>query len=144
MGFEGIFRSISALFRFFFFPSLFFILLSFSFFFFSAEQGQITALCRRSGEFHSDPVCTDPVQNLPKQSPLQSGKLLPRVEERLAWDSVVVCFDIPYVVERRSTLRIPKGGVFSTVSEKSGKSTLWTNTGQDWNFQRTLSAIGPY
>ena len=26
----------------------------------------------------------------------------------------------------------------------AGKSTLWTNTGQDWNFQRTLSAIGPY
>ena len=25
-----------------------------------------------------------------------------------------------------------------------GKSTLWTNTGQDRNFQRTLSAIGPY
>ena len=28
--------------------------------------------------------------------------------------------------------------------DPSGKSTLWTNTGQDWNFQRTLSAIGPY
>ena len=27
---------------------------------------------------------------------------------------------------------------------KTGKSTPWTNTGQDWNFQRTLSAIGPY
>ena len=26
----------------------------------------------------------------------------------------------------------------------SGKSTLWTNTGQDCNLQRTLSAIGPY
>ena len=26
----------------------------------------------------------------------------------------------------------------------TGKSTLWTNTGQDRNFQRTLSAIGPY
>ena len=24
------------------------------------------------------------------------------------------------------------------------KSTLWTNTGQDRNFQKTLSAIGPY
>ena len=27
---------------------------------------------------------------------------------------------------------------------RAGKSTLWTDTGQDWNFQRTLSAIGPY
>ena len=26
----------------------------------------------------------------------------------------------------------------------SGKSTLWTNAGQDRNFQRALSAIGPY
>ena len=26
----------------------------------------------------------------------------------------------------------------------TGKSTLWTNAGQDRNFQRTLSAIGPY
>ena len=26
----------------------------------------------------------------------------------------------------------------------SGKSTLWTNTAQDRNFQRTSSAIGPY
>ena len=27
---------------------------------------------------------------------------------------------------------------------KTGKSTLWTNTGQDRNLQRTLRAIGPY
>ena len=27
---------------------------------------------------------------------------------------------------------------------EAGKSTLWTNTGQDWNFQRASSAIGPY
>ena len=26
----------------------------------------------------------------------------------------------------------------------SRKSALWTNAGQDWNFQRSLSAIGPY
>ena len=31
-----------------------------------------------------------------------------------------------------------------TLRKISGKSTLWTNTGQDRNFQRTLRAIGPY
>ena len=33
---------------------------------------------------------------------------------------------------------------FIGARQTSGKSTLWTNTGQDWNFQRTLSVIGPY
>ena len=28
-------------------------------------QGQTTAIYCKNGEFHSDPVCTDPVQNLP-------------------------------------------------------------------------------
>ena len=28
-------------------------------------QGQTTANCCKNGEFHSDPVCTDPVQNFP-------------------------------------------------------------------------------
>ena len=31
-----------------------------------------------------------------------------------------------------------------STTEGAGRSTLWTNTGQDWNFQRTLRAIGPY
>ena len=29
------------------------------------EQGQTTAIYCKNGEFHSDPVCTDPVQNFP-------------------------------------------------------------------------------
>ena len=28
-------------------------------------QGQTTAIYCKNGEFHSDPVCTDPVQNFP-------------------------------------------------------------------------------
>ena len=30
-------------------------------------QGQTTAIYCKNGEFHSDPVCTDPVQNFPKK-----------------------------------------------------------------------------
>ena len=29
-------------------------------------------------------------------------------------------------------------------TNNSGKSTIWTNACQNWNYQRTLSAIGPY
>ena len=29
------------------------------------RQGQTTAIYCKNGEFHSDPVCTDPVQNFP-------------------------------------------------------------------------------
>ena len=39
--------------------------------FFSASpkgQGQTTAIYCKNGEFHSDPVCTDPVQNFPSKS----------------------------------------------------------------------------
>ena len=58
----------------FFFFSLFF----FAFFFFFRfspillGQGQATAIYWENGEFHSDPVCTDPVQNFP--SPKQFGE----------------------------------------------------------------------
>ena len=31
-------------------------------------QGQTTAIYCKNGEFHSDPVCTDPVQNFPINS----------------------------------------------------------------------------
>ena len=31
-------------------------------------QGQTTAIYCKNGEFHSDPVCTDPVQNLPNET----------------------------------------------------------------------------
>ena len=31
-----------------------------------------------------------------------------------------------------------------SVLPKPEKSTLWTNAGQDWNFQKTLSAVGTY
>ena len=55
---------------FFHFSSLFFVFFFFSFFFvflrFSASaQGQTTAIYCKNGEFHSDPVCTDPVRNFP-------------------------------------------------------------------------------
>ena len=33
-------------------------------------QGQTTAICCKNGEFHSDPVCTDPVQNFPSYAEL--------------------------------------------------------------------------
>ena len=37
-------------------------------------QGQTTAIYCKNGEFHSDPVCTDPVQNFPKEfSPCQES-----------------------------------------------------------------------
>ena len=43
------------------------------------------------------------------------------------------------------TPRCPKRPLpYRTCCYSSGKSALWTNTGQDRNFQRTLSAIGPY
>ena len=43
----------------------FFPILTF-FFFVPRGQGQTTAIYCKDGEFHSDPVCTDPVQNFPK------------------------------------------------------------------------------
>ena len=46
--------------RFFRFSSLFFAFLRFL-----LEQGQTTAIYWGNGEFHSDPVCTDPVRNFP-------------------------------------------------------------------------------
>ena len=51
-------------FVFFCFSSLFFVFLCF-FLPILLEQGQTTAIYWESGEFHSDPVCTDPVQNFP-------------------------------------------------------------------------------
>ena len=59
----------SSLFRFFFrFSSLFFAFLRFSSFLpILLEQGQTTAIYWENGEFHSDPVCTDPVRNFPKK-----------------------------------------------------------------------------
>ena len=53
-----------------------------------------------------------------------------------------------FAEKRRSCKkRLPEnknGSGNSNSNQKSGKSTLWTNAGQDQNFQRTLSAIGPY
>ena len=39
-----------------------------SFFFMLLGQEQTTAICWKKGEFHSDPVCTGPVQSFPKYS----------------------------------------------------------------------------
>ena len=61
-------------FSFFFAFSFFFVFLRFSSFFclffvflpILLERGQTTAIYWENGEFHSDPVCTDPVRNFPK------------------------------------------------------------------------------
>ena len=52
---------------FFAFFRIFFAFLRFSSLFSSSAkgQGQTTAIYCKNGEFHSDPVCTDPVQNFP-------------------------------------------------------------------------------
>ena len=50
-------------FVFFRFSSLFFVFLGFSPTL--LEQAQATAIYCENGEFHSDPVCTDPVRNFP-------------------------------------------------------------------------------
>ena len=59
----------SFFFAFFRFSSLFFAFLRFGFSLrFSPillGQEQTTEICWENGEFHSDPVCTDPVQNFP-------------------------------------------------------------------------------
>ena len=50
------------------FPFFFTHFSPFSYAFFSSSpkgQGQTTAIYCKNGEFHSDPVCTDPVQNFP-------------------------------------------------------------------------------
>ena len=51
------------------FSSLFFRLSSLFFFFLLIllGQGQTTAIYWKNGEFHSDPVCTDPVENFPRE-----------------------------------------------------------------------------
>ena len=48
---------------------VFFAFLRFSSLFSSSPkgQGQTTAIYCKNGEFHSDPVCTDPVQNFPRK-----------------------------------------------------------------------------
>ena len=59
-----IFPFFYAVFRFF---THFFVFFRFSSLLSSSPegQGQTTAIYCKNGEFHSDPVCTDPVQNLP-------------------------------------------------------------------------------
>ena len=67
--------AISQFFSFFFGFLRFFVFLRFSSFFFVflrfsptlLGQGQTTAIYWENGEFHSDPVCTDPVRNFPKE-----------------------------------------------------------------------------
>ena len=60
--FLRIFPLFYAFFPFFTHISPFFTLFSAS----PKGQGQTTAIYCKNGEFHSDPVCTDPVQNFPK------------------------------------------------------------------------------
>ena len=51
------------------FPFFFAQFSPFSSLFSASPKGQVqtTAICCKNGEFHSDPVCTDPVQNFPRQ-----------------------------------------------------------------------------
>ena len=63
------------------FSSLFSVFLHFSSFFFafllfSQRIRETTAIYCKNGEFHSDPVCTDPVQNFPSIYLHRSGPLL--------------------------------------------------------------------
>ena len=64
--------------HFFFCFFSFFFAFSFSSLFFRFSSGflliflgqeQTTAIYWKNEEFHSDPVCTDPVQNFPKRNP---------------------------------------------------------------------------
>ena len=61
-GFFSFFFHFFVLFR---FSSFFFVFLRFSSLFFHSARGQgrTTAIYCKNGEFHSDPVCTDPVRN---------------------------------------------------------------------------------
>ena len=51
---------------------------------FALEKGEITAIYWKNGEFHSDPVCTDPVENFPSKVFLRppSGHGRPRLRVR--------------------------------------------------------------
>ena len=59
------FSSLFCAFLRFFCGTLTFFALFFAFLRFILEQGQITAIYWKNGEFHSDPVCIDPVENFP-------------------------------------------------------------------------------
>ena len=48
--------------------SFLFALVFFAFLPVSFVQRKRPAICRKKGEFYSDPVCTDPDQNFPKES----------------------------------------------------------------------------
>ena len=60
-----------------FFTHFFAFFLRFSSLFSSSPkgQGQTTAIYCKNGEFHSDPVCTDPVQNFPRAFFLAQNKI---------------------------------------------------------------------
>ena len=74
VGVDGV-GGIVPFFSFFFvFLRFFFVFLRFSSFFLVfwpilLEEGQTTAIYWENGEFHSDPVCTDPVRNFPSKHP---------------------------------------------------------------------------
>ena len=70
---------------------------------------------------------------IPKTTP---GKKYPLVSARNFSDLKILG---KFQIGRKLFQRRPTLSIFW-----EGKSTLWTNTGQDWNFQRTLRVIGPY
>ena len=55
-------------------------------------------------------------------------------------DVYVQCFSLP---EQKPLPHADKS-IWRRPELEAGKRTLWTNAGQDRNFQTTLSAIGPY
>ena len=76
-GVGAIFPFFYAFFAFLRIFSLFFAFLHFSSLFSSSPkgQGQTPAIYCKNGEFHSDPVCTDPVQNLVNFKILRKAKV---------------------------------------------------------------------
>ena len=69
---------VGVIFPFFYAFFLFFMHFSSIFTHFSPSpkgQGQTTAIYCKNGEFHSDPVCTDPVQNFPRKA-ANNGRLI--------------------------------------------------------------------
>ena len=66
MGLEGISPLLCFSSLFCAFLSFFAAFLRFAFLLITLEQGQITAIYWKNGEFHSNPVCTGPVENFPK------------------------------------------------------------------------------
>ena len=74
---------------------------------------------------------------------------------RFSWSSVSWCSGIPTIISCKRSgnpnrpmiedgTKTNVGYQDQEIDRNMKQGTLWTNAGRDWNFQRTLSAIGPY